>query len=204
MYNGEIRDMNLLLKDVETARNDAQSQVEKLKISAKEDAKKRMEDLARRQARVEKMLAETKDKAERLKEVQKREEDEHMARQAEEDLARKRAFDNGTTFGEELRKIRENVHGPEAADDPLVPQAEESSKVATAMKKILRAAHASDVEDVLKFWQKAQVSKCAKQPHASVQRSELFTAILWHRQSILTEGVLVAAGSEGITGEPGA
>jgi len=160
VYNGELRDMNLLLKDVETARKDAQSQLEKMKVSAKEDAKKRMEDLARRQARVEKMLAETKDKAERLKEVQKREEEEHMARQAEEDLARKRAFDNGTSFGEELRKIRENVHGPEAAEDPFAPQAEESSKVAVAMKKILHAAHASDVNEALAFWNKAQVSYC--------------------------------------------
>jgi len=156
VYNGEIRDMNLLLKDVETARRDAQSQVEKMKVSAKEDAKKRMEDLARRQARVEKMLAETKDKAERLKEAQKREEDQHMARQAEEDLARKRAFDNGTSFGEELRRIRENVHGPEAAEDPFAPQVEESSKVAVAMKKILNAAHASDVNEALAFWNKAQ------------------------------------------------
>ena len=76
VYNGEIRDMNMLLKEVETAKTDVQSQVDKLKISAKEDAKKRMEDLKRRQAKVEKMLADTKEKAEELKVAQKKEDDE--------------------------------------------------------------------------------------------------------------------------------
>jgi len=157
VYNGEIRDMQVLLKEVETSRNEAQTQVEKLKVSAKEDAKKRNQDLARRQARVEKMLAETKEQAERLKEAQNREEEEKKARQAQEDLARQRAFENGTNFGQELRRIRELVGGPEAAEDPVEPQ-EDEGKLATAMKKIFQAAHTSDghVEEVLVFWKKAQ------------------------------------------------
>ena len=158
VYHGEIRDMNILLKEVETARLDMQSQLEKMKISVKEDAKKRNDDLSRRQARVQKMLAETKEQAERLKELHKREEEEHMARQAEEDLARQRAFDHGTSFGLELRRIRENVHGPEAPEDPLAPQ-EEEGQVATAMKKIMQAAHSSDVAEAIAFWSKQQARK---------------------------------------------
>jgi hypothetical protein len=158
VYNGEIRDMNLLLREVETTRDEAQTQVDKLKASTKEDAKKRNEDLTRKQARVEKMLAETKEQAERLKEVEKRNKDREMARQAEEDLARQRAFENGTDFGTELRRIRENVHGPLAAENPLVPQ-EEEGKVATAVKKIFQAAQANEVDGVLAFWGKLQERK---------------------------------------------
>ena len=160
VYHGEIRDMTLLMKDVETARNDAQSQAEKMKVSVKEDTKKRNEDLARRQARVEKMLSETKLQAERLKELQKREEEEHKARQAEEDLARRRAYENGTDFGTEMRRIRENVHGPAAVDDAPPPQ-EEEDRVASAVKKIFQAAHASDAEEVLAFFDKQRERKAS-------------------------------------------
>ena len=157
-FNGEIRDMNLLLKDVESARNEALSEVERMKTESKEDSKKRNLDLARKQSRVEKMLAETKERAERLKEAQTLEKETQMERQAEEDLARKRAFDNGTDFGTELRRIRENVHGPLTPEDPAVPQ-EQEEKLETAMKKIMQAAHASDVQGVLAFWRKTHERK---------------------------------------------
>lgn len=81
-----------------------------------------------------------------------------MARQAEEDLARERAFENGTDFGTELRRIRENVHGPQAAENPLVPQ-EEEGKLVTAVKKIFQAAQAKELDEVLAFWAKAQERK---------------------------------------------
>ena len=168
-HRTEVRRAAAACKEAQAARQAAEQQTGALQGWLETERQRRVKGLIRLQAEVERSLTETRQRALELKSRQEDEEYEAAEREAEEELARMRAAEDGRGFEVHLREIRERRHGsgqpaPAPALDPAVE---------AAVDKMVAAARAQRPSEAAAF------AAACRERHASLTelKSDLETRI---------------------------
>uniref|UniRef100_A0A7S4M038 Uncharacterized protein n=1 Tax=Guillardia theta TaxID=55529 RepID=A0A7S4M038_GUITH len=146
LLNIQIEESSQELQNLLRTRDQTVEGLHAMKATIEEENSKWMLEIARRQEKAERLLAETKALAEKMKKNKLLQEQLQADNEAMKELARRRAIERRTSYKEEYDKLLEQKRRPDAEVPWLDPRIEEG------INRILDAAGASDIQDAIQFF----------------------------------------------------